>query len=471
MKFTKSQYSIEDLEQFRTTEGYIDLDQIDLVLEKESREKRGNTERFKNWIDFAGTKVLIKEENRLEGKRNYGIYSDLIIEELARQVGIPAAHYDVIKFKGKYGVLSHMVVDPEKEELETIYGLIGDTTVDPENPDITDYIEVEKKFKKSLKNFDMTDAEIRQVINDRRKQKILQYICGENDAHIENEAIVRYRTEDGRVSAKMSKMFDNETSFLLDLDEETLKTIKFNNDEDNQYKEQLENMLKMKKQGQTFQQMIEDSEVLKIIVYNLRNLGVSERKLAEILDGDASIREAAKPLRSKIAYLPEEDEMEDFPYDSVTDNTIAFMREIGDEEEEIADFLGEVYEKLDIETAIKNVEKKIKAPVPELVKDIVVPFMKMRIRTLNDILCYQEPCEEKQEVAKNLHNIFVSSRKPEVLTDRSIGKQYSKQIAEKSIEENISMKEGIGELEHLYQMIKQKENQKTSEKNAEDYTH
>lgn len=66
MKFIKSNFSIEELEAFRNQEGYIDLEQAGIVLDEASREIRGNSERFKNWVDFNETKVLIKEETVLE---------------------------------------------------------------------------------------------------------------------------------------------------------------------------------------------------------------------------------------------------------------------------------------------------------------------------------------------------------------------------------------------------------------------
>ena len=467
MEFTKSKFSIEELEQFRNSEGYIDLDEAGLILEDESREKRGNTERFKNWIDFSGSKVLIKEENMLEGKRNFGVYSELIMEELAKQMGLPAAKYDLIKYQGKYGILSHMINDPEKEELETVYGLIGETTTNPENPDICDYIEVEQKFKKSLKSLQMTPEEIKQVINDRRKQKILQLFCCEADGHIENEGIIRYKAEDGRTVAKIAPMFDNETSFLLDLDEAVLETINFNNNEDNEYRRQLEIFQAQKKSGKSTEELVESNDTLRLTIYNLRNLNVDVQKMAEILEGDASIREAVKPIRSKIAYIPEEDEKEDFPYDCIPDNTLTLMREIGEDEPEIDEFLAKIYEELDIEDAIAKVEEKIKAPVPKIVKDTVIPFVRMRKKALNDILCYQEPCAEKTEQAETLYESLIIKKEKENELPFNIGELYSKQIAEKSVEEGISLKEGLGLLDTLSQISKSFEKSELDKKKDE----
>ena len=313
----------------------------------------------------------------------------------------------------------------------------------------------------------MTPEEIKQVINDRRKQKILQLFCCEADGHIENEGIIRYKAEDGRTVAKIAPMFDNETSFLLDLDEAVLETINFNNNEDNEYRRQLEIFQAQKKSGKSTEELVESNDTLRLTIYNLRNLNVDVQKMAEILEGDASIREAVKPIRSKIAYIPEEDEKEDFPYDCIPDNTLTLMREIGEDEPEIDEFLAKIYEELDIEDAIAKVEEKIKAPVPKIVKDTVIPFVRMRKKALNDILCYQEPCAEKTEQAETLYESLIIKKEKENELPFNIGELYSKQIAEKSVEEGISLKEGLGLLDTLSQISKSFEKSELDKKKDE----
>ena len=123
MEITKSNLSLEDLEQFRDEEGYIDLDKAGLEVAKESREVRGNEHRVKNWVDFNGSEVLIKEEAQLD-QRNYGVYAQLIMVELAKQLGLPAAEYDLMKYKGKFGSISHRFGDDEKEIFQSVYEMI-----------------------------------------------------------------------------------------------------------------------------------------------------------------------------------------------------------------------------------------------------------------------------------------------------------------------------------------------------------
>lgn len=454
-KFIKSKYSIEQLEQFRDENGYIDIGQTDISLENSendpSREKIGNTDRFKNWTDFQGTKALLKEEIKLEGKRNFGIYSELIMEELAKQMGLEAARTDLIKYHEKYGILSEMVVDLDKEEMDTIYAVVGDTSLDEENPDVCDFKEVEDKFIEYLKKLDMTTEEINAVVNERRKQHILRLFCGEADGHLENESIIRYKTEDGRIVAKMAPMFDNETSFLLDMNEETLNKALELNDEYNKDKEQLEKFLDKSKKGETRAQInewIENNFEFQATIYNLRNMKEDEQGIAEILEGNKNLRVSSKG-RGKTVFIPNEDEIEDYPYDSVSDNTLAFIRDF--EEPEIDDFLGKVYDELDVNIAIDAVEKKIGAPIPQIVKKVIVPFIEMRKKILDNILCVEEPCASRLEDAHIINKNF----KININTKNN----YSEEIGKRSVNQSISMEEAMRFLMNLATPTKTKDNQ------------
>lgn len=442
MKFIKSNFSIEELETFRNQEGYIDLEQAGIVLDEASREIRGNSERFKNWVDFNGTKVLVKEETVLEKERNFGVYSELLMVELANQLGIPAAKTDLITYKGKFGVLSYMVLEPEREEMETVYGLIGETETIEEEPEISDYEEVEEKLKSVLQTLDMTEEEIEELLQERRKQKILQLLCCEADGHIENEAFIRYKTEDGRTVARMAPMFDNETSLLLDMEGSVLETLLYNNQEDNIYKEQLETLLE--KGRDEIIDAVETNMSIKATVYNLRNLNVDEQKMAEILNGDASLREVAQRIRSKIATVPGKKE---FEYEALADNTIKTIIEVGGDEAE--DFLAQACDRIDIEKAIQSVEQKIKAPIPQIAKNIVVPFIEMRKRTVNNILCYEEPCAENKQQAHRLYKMLLQKEHSKHKND------FSKQIIAKSIEEGISSNEMANVFKEIQAMEKE----------------
>ena len=54
--FFDSAYSLEDLEQFRDENGFIDLSKAGIQITDESREQVGNVNRIKNWVNFNGKK-------------------------------------------------------------------------------------------------------------------------------------------------------------------------------------------------------------------------------------------------------------------------------------------------------------------------------------------------------------------------------------------------------------------------------
>ena len=146
--YEKSSYSLEDLEALRDGKGFIDLTNIGLALTEESRNIIGNQDRIKNWVDFNGTKALLKGEIALdENDKNYGIYAELITEEIAKELGLPAAHYDLVKMKdekGKevLGVLSVEMTDEngeKPERIESLNAIIGNVpSADDIHVDISD---------------------------------------------------------------------------------------------------------------------------------------------------------------------------------------------------------------------------------------------------------------------------------------------------------------------------------------------
>lgn len=405
MEFTISNLTVQDLEKFRDEQGFIDLDAAQLVLDKASREKRGDTQRIKNWVDFSGEKVLVKAERMLEGERNFGIYSELIMEELAKQMGLESARYDLIKYQGSFGVLSHMMVNPEIEQFDTVYALIGDTEINPENPDISDYIEVERKLKKALGELEMNPKEIKEVINQRRKQKILQLFACEADGHIENEGVIRYKTSDGRTVARMAPMFDNEASFLLDMNEKTLEDAISNNDSFNWCGSELNGLLKQVEAGKLLKTLVSQDIGYKIALKNLTEIANTPEEISQILTGDAYLRRVSTGIASKVAFFPEDKDDLDYAYPSMTDKTLAFLRNISEYEEDIEEFFGKVFEELDIKAAIENVERKIKAPMPDIVKKSVTAFSRMRRKSLDEILTYQLPAEERRDEAELLNEL------------------------------------------------------------------
>lgn len=228
-RFEQSKISFEDLENFRDENGFIDLTKAGITLSNKSREYIGNQDRIKNWVDFNGTKAIIKGEALLEGEENYGIYAELIIEELAKKMGIPAAHYDLVKIQDENGnvvpgVLSVSMVDRDKDErLESLHAIIGD---EPNNPkqqsDTTGFEFTINKLRENLSKQGFEEEEIENLILDYKKRTAFFLRTADADKHIENIAFIRGKDEDGKPTIRLSPVFDSESALLMDISKTTI---------------------------------------------------------------------------------------------------------------------------------------------------------------------------------------------------------------------------------------------------------
>lgn len=225
----KCNISFEELENYRDKEGYINLDELNIEFTEESREKIGNENRIKNWVDFSGVEALIKGECKIDNKRNGGIYSELIVEELARQAGLEAAYYDLVKVKGEYGVLSKNILTHDNDDLITLQSLIGNTKFNEEYPEITDYIEVEDKLYKSLKFEELEKDNIREIMKHFRKQSAFFIMICSIDMHPENISLITYiNPETKQKKQRVAPIYDTEASLMLDIDLNILERIQKN---------------------------------------------------------------------------------------------------------------------------------------------------------------------------------------------------------------------------------------------------
>lgn len=237
--FIKSRYTLDDLEQFRDKDGFIDLTKTDIKITQESREKRGTAERMKNWVDLAGKKVLLRGQP--EDIENYSMYAELIIEEIAKELGIENAHYDLIKTKdnnGKEitGVLSVAIMDMDKEELISLHDLVGDeentlqkeiTEIDElDDMCVTNYDFTIEKLAERLTKGGYSEEEIRKLMLDYKKRLIFYLSVLDADKHPENISFIK--SIKGNDKIRISPNYDSEFSLLLELDQGYCKYISEN---------------------------------------------------------------------------------------------------------------------------------------------------------------------------------------------------------------------------------------------------
>lgn len=228
--FFESEYSVEDLEQFRDEEGFIDLSKAGIQITDESREHIGNPERLKNWIDFKGKKVLIKGETILDQEKNYGLYAELIVEEIAKQLGIETAHYDLIKIndqngKSVMGVLSESVVDYKTEQLITLRDIIGDEPQEEGDfADTTTYQFTVDKLRENLLESGYSKENVDEIVSDYKKRLLFTLSVLDTDKHTENIAFIRGK-DNGKYTIKISPNYDSEAALMLDYDIPTISKL------------------------------------------------------------------------------------------------------------------------------------------------------------------------------------------------------------------------------------------------------
>ena len=223
MQFEDSSYTIDELYKLRDKDGFIDLEKVGLNFPINTKEKRGSQDRIKNWVNFKGTKVLIKGERKLLDERNYGYYAELIVEEIGKKLNIPMAHYDLMKLKDKegkevYGNMSFLMYDLE-DELLSIHDLIGDDKEDKQFIDSSNLNRVLNKLQKSFKNMGYSEDKINKLILEFKKRQAFSLLVLETDKHIENYSYIKGK------DIYLSPNYDSEASLLLDNDIPTIKKI------------------------------------------------------------------------------------------------------------------------------------------------------------------------------------------------------------------------------------------------------
>ncbi len=213
--------SVLDLESLRDEFGFIDLTKLNLKFPLWSKEKLGNQKRIKNWVQFQNQKVLIKSAFNLGDQKNYGIYAELIVEEIGKFLNIPMAHYDLVKLKDidgneVWGVMSYIIYNDEIESLMSVHDFIGEepSTVNS-FLDSTDYYFCMKKLDMALSKGDILDK--RKVMMDFMKRQAFSILMLETDKHIENYSFIVKEN-----SICLSPNYDSEASLLLDNDVDTI---------------------------------------------------------------------------------------------------------------------------------------------------------------------------------------------------------------------------------------------------------
>lgn len=181
---------------------------------------------------FNGKRTLIKGEASIAEDSNYGLYAELIAEEFAKRRGIPSAHYDLVKFLDEngqecFGVLSESVIDPKKGEvLRSLRSLIGDEPDKEEEglADVTSFDFTLDRLSDVLYEQGYEDDQIESILTEYQKRLLLSIEMLNTDNHTENIAFIEW-IEDGKKKIKLAPNFDSESTFLLDINVETIEKL------------------------------------------------------------------------------------------------------------------------------------------------------------------------------------------------------------------------------------------------------
>lgn len=317
---------IEELEKYRDEEGYIDIDKFEHENEVEKfRETGGSHNREKFWIELDDGKIMIRTSNLDKEGVEYTNYAELIFEELAKQVDFPCAHYDLIKYKGEKGVYTKNVLEKENETLIHTKSLLnGSNTTD--SYDLTSSIDdIFESYNILSRYDDVPKSQVSSLCKDTAKMAIFDIFTMSTDRHPENFGVIFY--SDGQNSeARLSPMYDNECSLMLDQPAEAIDD------------------------------MVENPTLMKKFV----------------------------ELQNQFIVVPEQQRDESY---LEWEDTLFYLC---DDSEVCMEFAEKCSKKLDIDGAIRNVEERIGAKLPDKLKEFVIPCFNYRKQIIEKDLCLDE---------------------------------------------------------------------------------
>lgn len=376
--FFKSKYTISDLEQFRDKNGFMDLTKAGIEITEETREILGNANRVKNWVDFNGQKALIKGEALCGEEKNYGMYAELIVEEIAKQLGIESAHYDLIKITDEngeevHGVLSESVVNKEKEQLVTLRDIIGDEPQEKSDfPDTTTYKYTIDKLREGLKRDGYSEENIETVILNYKKSLMFTLCVLDADKHTENVAFIKSK-EDGEDKIRFSPNYDSESALMLD-----------------------------------------------------NNISIIDKLLGDYMN----LKESVDTVQPRIGTLRK---IEDGGYGWLWKDT---LEELCEDDELFDYYANTLKNKVDMDIVLDNVEERIKAKLPENVRLIAKYSYNIRSEEIEKVMNGEISIEQEDEEMdfKSLLNsiIYNGAKKEKIRTGEQlqVGKSMEKDLQE-----------------------------------------
>lgn len=219
----------KELDNYRDKDGYIDYTKFETEKGNSLEtidEDRGSGSRDKKWVVFEDTRVMLRNDQFEKDGSKYTTYQELIFEELAKQVNFPTAHYDLIKRDNKKGVITYNIVDEDENKGLSMYSL-GDIMSEAGFEDldfdynITDAYSAIKNF---CKNMEIEKEQYSETMVNFTKMQVLDLFLSSTDRHPGNISFLYGVDEKTKKRVfKFAPLYDNELSCGSDLREEDME--------------------------------------------------------------------------------------------------------------------------------------------------------------------------------------------------------------------------------------------------------
>lgn len=327
--------TFEQISEHREQGGFIPLDKIFANATSE-REVRGNLNRDKRWFEINDGSAMFKA-NAEEQINSH--YSELICTELAKQVGLDAAQYDIATYNGQIGIITKNMCKPG-EEMLSIYDLIGDDPTQDEFKDNTNIYFVFDELEAKLL-FDGYDEEtVDSCILQLRKQMLFDLYVMETDRHTQNLSFIAYTdAKTGKPCIRLAPMYDTESALTL--------------------------------------QVYTDERDMRDISASPRHVKLTtdtqEPKISVIME-DEEEQEQAQDNSSQSLLDILRGQVYDTPTEEMWKATMDFLIE----DERALQFAENVLSRMDIVKAIENVENEKRCSIPEALKNMAITCFNCR---------------------------------------------------------------------------------------------
>ncbi len=376
---------LEELEQFRNNDGRIHVDK-NIFKELVQKEDRGSIRGEKNWYNFDDGTVMIREVGEIAKKGAiFTDYQELLFEEIAKQVDMPTAHYDLCEIDGRNAVLTYNVLNGRKNaSLSSLKDLINQKREYDGKEKEKDYMysyEIEEAFG-AMNLFARTDNIPKknrdEMLTSFLKMQILDLFTCSTDRHPENIAFVMETNEKGEKKVGLSPLFDNELSLGSD---KTISEIEDLMKDKEALNEQVEMLIQC---GNPPENIEENNLELDIGIPTKGSLVeyIMDRTLKRLNDEKNGIKDVS---RVRYEIVDENDKV--IKPKTQSEKIFEYILEFGDGHEEIgdevSDFVISCQENIDMKKAIESVEKRIGRGLPQIYKEYVTAVFDSRKQVID----------------------------------------------------------------------------------------